>query len=53
MNTIIKLVLTLAFVTAIAWPLLFWGKPALTEHGSVAVRPSFHHHMLHQQEAVW
>ena len=34
MHTIIKAGLTAAFVAALAWPLLFWGKPALPEHGS-------------------
>lgn len=52
MQTVIKLAVTAAFAAAIAWPLLFWGKPALPEHGVSAMRPSFHN-TLHQQDVVW
>ena len=31
MRTLIKVVWTVAFLTVVAWPLLFWGKPALPE----------------------
>jgi hypothetical protein len=33
MHTIIKTVLTAACVVALMWPLLFWGKAAVPEHG--------------------
>jgi hypothetical protein len=31
MHTIIKVALTVVAVAAIAWPILFWGQPALPE----------------------
>ena len=31
MHTIIKVALTVVAVVAIAWPILFWGEPALPE----------------------
>jgi hypothetical protein len=34
MPTIVKTLLTAACVIALMWPLLFWGKPALTERGA-------------------
>ena len=34
MNTIIKTLLTVACIVALAWPLLFWRKPAPPEKGS-------------------
>jgi hypothetical protein len=56
MNMMIKLGMTAAVAVVIAWPLLFWGKPALPESGGSALRkipPAGHYRTLYQQEAVW
>jgi hypothetical protein len=31
MHTIVKVALTVVAIVAIAWPILFWGEPALPE----------------------
>ena len=31
MHPILRVVLTVLIVIALAWPLLFWGKPALSD----------------------
>ena len=56
MNTMIKLGMTAALVVVVAWPLLFWGKPALPESSGSGLRkiePAGHYRLLYQQEAVW
>jgi hypothetical protein len=32
MHPLLRVVLTVLVVIALAWPLLFWGKPALSDH---------------------
>ena len=32
MHPILRVVVTVLIVIALAWPLLFWGKPALSDH---------------------
>lgn len=54
MHTWIKALLTAACVFAIAWPFLFWGKPALPESENYFGRrppPAFH--MMEQHEHLW
>jgi hypothetical protein len=54
MNTWIKAVLTAACVIAIAWPLLFWGKPALPENDNYLDRqPQPIFNFMQQHEHLW
>jgi hypothetical protein len=56
MNMMIKLGMTAAVAVVLAWPLLFWGKPALPESGGSSLRtiqPAGHYRTLNQQQAVW
>ena len=56
MNKVLKVALTAACVGGLAWPLLFWGKPALPEsRGTHAVqaRPSFSYTVTPRQEVLW
>ena len=50
MSTVIRAVLTVAFVVALAWPLLFWGKMALPEQNGSGIRYLPSHT---RQEVLW
>src|SRR5262245_54908506 len=53
MHTAIKIVLTGACVVALAWPLLFWGHPALPEDGVLKRERELHSHVYGRHELAW
>jgi hypothetical protein len=55
MQTWIKAVLTAICAMALAWPLLFWGKPALPESRDVYFgrQPPPAFNLMQQHEHLW
>jgi hypothetical protein len=54
MQTLIKAGWTIAIVIALAWPLLFWGKPALPDNDHVEVdRVQPHYNLLERHDILW
>jgi len=53
MHTAIKVVLTAACVVALAWPLLFWGHPALPEDGVTQRERELPSHVMGWNEMLW
>ena len=55
MHTWIKAVLTAVCAMALAWPLLFWGKPALPESRDAYFtrQPSPAFNLMQQHEHLW
>ena len=54
MQTMIKATLTAAFIAALTWPLLFWGKSESSEHTSRMVqKPPASFILVPQSDPVW
>ena len=54
MPTLIRTAWTVAVVIALAWPLLFWGKPALPDSQRIEnVQPRIHYNLLERHEQLW
>ena len=54
MQTMIKATLTAAFIAALTWPLLFWGKSESSEHTSRMVqKPPASFILAPQSDPVW
>jgi hypothetical protein len=53
MHTAIKVVLTAACVVALAWPLLFWGQPALPEDGVTQRERELPSNVIGRHELLW
>jgi hypothetical protein len=52
MRALIKVGWTIAIGIALAWPLLFWGKPALPDNEHTErVRP--HYNLLERHDILW
>ena len=53
MHTAIKVALTGACVLVLAWPLLFWGKPALPGDGIMQQERELPSHIIGRHELLW
>ena len=54
MHTMIKAAWTAAIVIVVAWPLLFWGKPALPESKRTnGIESQLLNNLPHRQELLW
>jgi hypothetical protein len=53
MPTAIKVILTALCVVALAWPLLFWGEPALPEDGVVKRERELPSNVFGRTELLW
>jgi hypothetical protein len=53
MHTAIKVALTAACVVALAWPLLFWGQPALPEDGVTQRERELPSNVIIRPELLW
>jgi hypothetical protein len=54
MDMFIRIALTAAIVVLVAWPLLFWGKPALPNHSNIETfQPSRSYNPLQRPELLW
>jgi hypothetical protein len=53
MPTAIKVILTALCVVALAWPLLFWGEPALPEDGVAERERELPSNMIGRHELLW
>ena len=56
MHPILRVALTALFVVALAWPLVFWGKPAMPDHSRQHVetsQPPLLYNSLLRHELYW
>lgn len=53
MRTAIKVILTAGCVIALAWPLLFWGHPALPEDHVTQRERELPSHIMGRHELLW
>ena len=55
MNSILRAVLTILCILALAWPLLFWGKPALPDRGPRELKTDqpVIYHTMSKRELLW
>jgi hypothetical protein len=54
MHTVIKTAWTAVIVIVVAWPLLFWGKPALPEFKRTNdIQSRLLNDLPHRQELLW
>jgi hypothetical protein len=53
MPTAIKVILTALCIVALAWPLLFWGEPALPEDGVAQRERELPSHIMYWHELLW
>jgi hypothetical protein len=53
MQTAIKIVLTAACVVVLAWPLLFWGKPALPGDDVMQRERALPSNVIGRHELLW
>jgi hypothetical protein len=54
MHPVLRAALTILCAAALAWPLLFWGKPALPDrsHGYIATEKPIYN-ALPRQDLLW
>ena len=53
MHAAIKVILTGVCVVVLAWPLLFWGKPALPEGGVTERERELPSNVIGRHELLW
>jgi hypothetical protein len=49
----IRIAWTAAVAILVAWPLLFWGKPAAPNQADVELQPSRSYNSLQRPELFW
>jgi hypothetical protein len=54
MHLLIRIAWTAAAVVLVAWPLLFWGKPASPNQDNIeTIPPSLSYNPLQRPELLW